>query len=75
MRWLEERRQRRHAALLQALGEKECGWFTLDLAKYLDRHVATLHADLAHLENVGLVKSWWQDGPYPRRRLYARSKP
>lgn len=69
--WFARRRFRRRLALLDALREQPEGWFTPDLAKRLDRNIASVHLDLAHLEGRGEVRSWWADGPYPRRRLYA----
>lgn len=71
MSWLSRRRERRLDALLAALRERPEGWFTLDLAKRLNRNVASLHSDLARLEGRDEARSWWADGPYPRRRLYA----
>lgn len=73
MGWLHDRRARRQRGVLSALGEKEAGWFVPDLAKYLGRSPVGLHIDLAALEAAGLARSWWQDGPYPRRRLYGRA--
>lgn len=73
--WFARRRARRLGAVLDALREQPAGWFTPDLAKRLDRNAASVHLDLARLEQAGQVRSWWADGPYPRRRLYAAGAP
>jgi len=35
---------------------------------------ASLYWPLMRLEDAGLITSRWQDGPYPRRRLYSLAK-
>lgn len=54
--------------VIGALTEGELPGYTLRKRTHL--RAGRLYPALARLEGTGRIKSDWQDGPYPRRRLY-----
>ncbi len=74
IRWERRRRRNRQAAIIHAM----CGngdlleWTALQSCEAAGLRSGTIHADLARLEQLGLVASGWDTAlcPPPRRRLY-----
>jgi hypothetical protein len=66
---LERRRTRAHLLVIGALfvDRDLSGW---RLMQRTGLSSGRLYVALAQLEEAGQVTSAWQDGPYPRRRLY-----
>jgi hypothetical protein len=65
----ERRRQQAQLIVIGALiGQGELT--TTQLTQRTGLSLFRLHVALAGLEGAGRVTSRWQDGPYPRRRLY-----
>lgn len=62
------RRIQAELMIIGALTEGELPGFTLHKRTGLDP--GRMHVALARLEGTGRIISDWQDGPYPRRRLY-----
>jgi DNA-binding transcriptional ArsR family regulator len=65
----ERRRQQAQLIVIGALlGQGELT--TTQLTQRTGLTIGRLHVALAALEGAGRVTSRWQNGPYPRRRLY-----
>ena len=48
-------------------------WYTVDLCKKTNLLAGDIYSALYVMEHLGIVKSEWIEGPYPRRRLYWRT--
>ncbi len=61
------RRARRETVVLALLSYRRGGWSARELREVVRWDVYVV---LARLEMAGQVRSWFVDGPYPRRCLY-----
>jgi hypothetical protein len=68
--WLHERRDKRLRSILVVLGVQRGGVSAGALCDLLGRRRGTIHADLARLERLEQISSWWDEGFSPRRRMY-----
>lgn len=69
MKLFERRRHQARLIVIGALlGQGELT--ATQVAERTELSIARAHLALAALETAGRVSSRWQDGPYPRRRLY-----
>lgn len=66
----EPRRQRREQAILSVLADHPQGLYGLELSRQTRLGPGVLFPALVRIEERGLVRSWWGDGPEPRRRFY-----
>ncbi len=64
------RRARRETVVLALLTYRPGGWTVNQLQAHCGGMFVNLYVILLRLEESGRVRSWWVDGPYPRRRLY-----
>ncbi len=64
------RRKRRETVVLALLAHRPGGWSMTELQAHTGGLFATLQLTLDRLEAAGKVRAWFEDGPYPRRRLY-----
>ncbi len=64
------RRARRETVVLALLAYRPGGWSMTDLQAHCSGTFAGLQRVLDGLEDAGTVRSWFEDGPWPRRRLY-----
>jgi hypothetical protein len=69
------RRARYDTVLLALLASRPDGWGVVDLQRHVGGSFVAVYASLDRLQAAGRVRSWWQDGPYPRRRFYGAANP
>jgi len=56
--------------ILGVLADKQAGMSSAEIGKTTGLSTATLYPALMALEHNGKVISEWEEGDYPRRRIY-----
>ncbi len=64
------RLKRRETVVLALLAYRPGGWSMTELQAHMDGLFTTLQLTLDRLEAAGRVRAWFEDGAWPRRRLY-----
>lgn len=64
------RRARRETVVLALLAYRPGGWSMTDLQAHCGGTFAGLQRTLDRLEESGRVRAWFEDGAWPRRRLF-----